>query len=325
LFLGIDTSAYTTSVAVVDSGGGLQSDNRIVLPVPEGEQGLKQSTALFYHLQNLPELMRKTMAEVNPREIRALAVSSQPRPCPGSYMPVFLAGRHLAESLAAALQVPLLLTTHQEGHLAAGLWSANALELKNFLAVHLSGGTSEVLLVEAAPGPALEFKIEILGSSLDLHAGQLIDRVGVAMGLPFPAGPALESLARQAAGDEENKNREKPVIKSSVRGYNMSFSGAETAARKLLAQGVPAPEVARAVEHCLATTLEKVLRRAVVESGLKDILIVGGVAANSYIRQRLQQRLEHPAVGARLIFPQSRFSGDNAVGVSVIARSRYLI
>lgn len=323
MFLGVDTSAYTTSLAVVDSAGNLLSDKRIVLPVPQGTQGLKQSTALFYHLQNLPSLTKEIFAQVNPPAIKALAVSVKPRPDAASYMPVFLAGTQLAESLAAVLQIPLIKTTHQEGHLAAGLWSAQRLGLAKFLAVHLSGGTSELLLVERQHSYKLQFSIKILGSSQDLQAGQLVDRIGVAMGLPFPAGPVLERIALDGVEEVrgQTKARTKVVVKSSVRGYDMSFSGAETAAKKLLSENVPKTEVARALEQCIATTLEKVLRRAVFDLEIKEVLVVGGVAANNYIRQRLQQRLEHPAVGARLIYPEKVYSSDNAVGVSIIARS----
>jgi len=326
LYLGIDTSAYTTSVAVVDSAGRLLSDKRLVLPVPEGDQGLKQSTALFYHMQNLPNLVREVAAQVDLRQLRALAASGKPRPSENSYMPVFLAGLQLAESIAAVMKIPLIKTTHQEGHLAAGLWSAGCLELARFLAVHFSGGTSEILLVEREPGHELQYRIEILGGSEDLAAGQFIDRVGVAMGLPLTAGPGLERLAREQ--EEENgeiRGAGRVVLKSSVRGLRMSFSGAETAAKRLLAQNTPRAEVARAVEHCLATTLEKVLRRAALDTGIKDILVVGGVAANSYLRRRLKHRLEHPAIGAHLIYPHTAYSSDNAVGASIIARSKSIL
>lgn len=323
MFLGIDTSAYTTSLAIVDKECNLIFDQRLLLQVPMGEQGLRQSTALFYHLQNLPLLIKEVFAEFKPSELCAIAVSSQPRPTADSYMPVFLAGLQIAECLAVALGVPLVKTTHQEGHLTAGLWSVGKLELKDFLAVHLSGGTSDILLVRKKQEKQRKFAVEVLGSSLDLHAGQLVDRVGVALGLPFPAGPALEQLAKQAVSIKEltSEKRDNIIIKSAVKGFDLSFSGAETAAKRYLAAQTPKPLIARAVEHCLATSLEKVLRKAIRETGIRDVLLVGGVAANNYLRSRLQQRLEHPAVGARLYYPQGKYCSDNAVGVSIIAQS----
>jgi len=312
LFLGIDSSCYTSSVAVVDEEGTLIYDRRQLLKVETGERGLMQSQAVFQHLQNLPELIAgidsKTLARLT-----AVGVSARPRPAEGSYMPVFTVGTSFALVLAAARNVKLRETTHQEGHLVSGLWSAGAegqmLMGRQFLAVHLSGGTSELLLVECRDG---YLHINILGGSTDLHAGQFIDRVGVRLGLSFPAGPALEKLA---SGGGRTDIR----IPSAVRGYEFSFSGPEVAAARLILRGGPPAEVALAVEHCIAITLEKVVRKAVVEQGLADVLFVGGVAANSYIRDRLREKLEHPAVGARLLFAEPKFSGDNAVGAALTA------
>ena len=150
-------------------------------------------------------------------------------------------------------------------------------------------------------------------------------RQGVSLGLPFPAGPALEKLGQEVEKlpAELTANSDKVIIKSAVKGYNMSFSGPETAARRLIRSGTAKPLIARAVEQCLATSLEKVLREAVYDTGLSDILLIGGVGANNYLRRRLRHRLEHPAVGARLYYPQPQYSVDNAVGVSVIASSSY--
>lgn len=256
------------------------------------------------------------------RSLQAIAVSEKPVMQEGSYMPVFTAGSSLAESIASILRIPLVKTTHQEGHIVAGLWSAGASELEKFLALHLSGGTTEILLVERVSSRPLKFSVKILGASLDIHAGQLIDRVGVAMGLPFPAGPSLEKLAQ--SGEQNNevlKERGNCIIGSAVREYDMSFSGAETRAKALLDKMTPPVVVARAIEHCIALTVARVTRRAVEETGLKDILAVGGVAANTYIRRYLIKKLEHRAVGGRIRFPQPQYSRDNAVGVSLIAHS----
>jgi N6-L-threonylcarbamoyladenine synthase len=330
VFLGIDTSAYTTSLAILSGEGKVIADSRILLPVPAGEKGLQQSSALFLHLHNLPGMIEKVFQTVRGKEIRTVAVSGKPRPLPGSYMPVFVAGKSLASALAAAWGVPLVETSHQEGHLAAGLWSARAESLERFLAVHLSGGTSELLLVEKKGQKPLEFSIRVLGAALDISAGQLIDRVGVAMGLPFPAGSALEKLAQEYCedagdgllGDAASLRRTgQGIIPSAVRGYNFSFSGPETRAIALLRQGVPPGEIARGVEHCVALTVEKVLRKAIKDSGIREVLIAGGVAANGYLRNRLIKRLEHRAIGAKLISAAREYSSDNAVGVAVIARS----
>lgn len=316
--LGIDTSNYTTSLAVLDEEARLLADKRIILPVPANEKGLQQSQALFYHVKNLPRLVEEAFSDVSPQDLRVVGVSCKPRPLEESYMPVFTAGTALAESIAALLRIPLLKTTHQEGHIAAGLWSCQQLVKEKFLVFHLSGGTSELLTVTRRPGKVLAYKIEVLGGTLDLHAGQLVDRVGVAMGLPFPCGSAFEKLAASAP---LSFPPEKVIIPSAVKGYCFSFSGAETRAKKYLQEGVAPELVARAVENCIAVTMEKVARRAFESEGLKELVLVGGVSSNKYIRQRLIQRLEHPAVQAKLFFPQPEFCRDNAVGTGLIGHS----
>lgn len=310
-YIGLDTSCYTTSLAAVAEGGRLVAEERQLLAVPPGEKGLSQGAMIFQHLQNLPELVPRFFAALAGYRVAAVAASIKPRPVAGSYMPVFSVGRALGTALAAALGVPFWPTTHQEGHVLAGMWSAGLVTTAPFLACHLSGGTSEILLVEPHSQGGLELRL--LGGSTDLNAGQLIDRVGVLLGLSFPCGPALEELARAATGEEG------VTIPSSVRGLFFSFSGAETHARRLLERGAPPAAVARAVERCIAKTVEKALRQAVAATGVKDILLVGGVAANAYLRARLQERLTHPAVGARLFFASPRYSADNAVGVALAA------
>lgn len=313
MILGIDTSCYTTSLAVVDLKGNLIKETRQVLSVKPGGRGLQQSEAVFQHVQNLPILFHDLSQNVDLEAIKAVCVSSRPRPVEKSYMPVFTVCQGFGQVLALGKKIPFFMTSHQEGHLMAGIWSSEEPLEKEFLAVHLSGGTSEVL---KAKRHKVGFSIEIIGATEDLHAGQFVDRIGVLLGLPFPAGASLETLASSYKG-------EIPYLATGVKKYNFSFSGPETGARKLLKEGISQAGVARAVEHCIATTLEKVLRRAVMDTDLKDILIVGGVAANSYLRQRIIYRLQHPAVGAKLYFAQPLFSTDNALGVAQIGLKMY--
>jgi len=312
--LGIDTSCYTTSLAIVSSEGELLTNHRRLLPVPPGERGLQQGTAVFHHVQTLPELLAAAFDVVPAFQIKRVVAAVRPRPAAGSYMPVFTVAAGQGCILAAALRVPFQATTHQEGHIQAGLWSSGWQAGGPFLAVHLSGGTSELLHVSRKPGG---FAINKLGGTLDLHAGQLVDRVGVLMGFAFPAGMQLEQLAREAG-------TEKVSLTSAVRGYDFSFSGPASQAERLLAAGAPAAAVARAVEQCIANTLERVLRSAIEKTGIREILIVGGVAANRYLRQRLSHRLEHRAVGARLHFAAPEHSSDNAIGVALLGQEEAL-
>jgi N6-L-threonylcarbamoyladenine synthase len=316
--LGIDTSNYTTSLCIVDQSGERVWEARKLLQVKQGERGLQQSAALFQHIQNVPDLF-STLTKRD-LSIRAVAVSTRPRPRDGSYMPVFLAGKSIAYSIAAILGVPVVETSHQEGHIAAGEGTTGEIPADVFLAVHLSGGTTDLLQVERQ---AAGYRIQELGSSRDLHAGQFVDRIGVALGLPFPAGPHLESLALQISEVEAHESFQDFFLPSPVNGYDLSFSGPETKALQAIRQNVPAPVIARAVENCIAKGLEKILLRAKQELGFRHALIVGGVAANKWLRSRLVKRLEHPAVGLRMWFADPRDSTDNAYGVARIGLKWY--
>jgi N6-L-threonylcarbamoyladenine synthase len=302
--LGIDTSNYTTSVCLIDEAGQIVKEERRLLLVEQGERGLQQSAALFQHVQNLPAMIA-SLGDLTGK-LRAVAASTRPRRLEGSYMPVFTVGGGMGRALAATHGVPFFETTHQEGHIAAGEGSAGVVPADHFLAVHLSGGTTDLLEVHRLPDG---YEISELGTSIDLHAGQFVDRVGVALGLPFPAGPHLEQLARESTDDSV-------TLPSPVDGYNLSLAGPESAAMRLIKAGAKPADVARAVERCIAKGLEKTLRKAVEEKGAKQILIVGGVAANLFIRERLVYRLEHRAVGAKLYFALPNYSTDNAFGVA---------
>ena len=223
-------------------------------------------------------------------------------------MPVFLTGLGAARSLAAALQTPLFRLDHQSGHIRAALIGNEELMRSPFYAVHLSGGTTDLLSVQAvAPGA---FSIEPMGRSEDLHAGQLVDRVGVLLGYSFPSGKEMEALACQAT---ERDLR----VPASVRGLSCSLSGAETAIRRALAGGCPTSEAAYGVYDFLARTLAKLLTNAARQHGERNVLLCGGVASSMLLRKLLKERCALP-----LFFGESRFSSDNAVGVAALGYDR---
>ncbi|GBF11039.1 O-sialoglycoprotein endopeptidase [Tepidibacillus sp. HK-1] len=312
-FLGIDTSNYMTSICFIDKNREVLYEAKKLLQVGHGKRGLQQSEALFQHVRNLPELF-KNWHGTEEFELSGIAVSRAPRPDKDSYMPVFLAGLSVAESMSATFHVPIYFTTHQEGHIAAGLYSAEKRpKNKHFLTVHLSGGTSEILFVDQMDSG---FQIIKLGGTLDLHAGQLIDRIGVLLGFSFPAGRFVEELALSS-------HTEFKRIPSSIKELSFHFSGAENEAMKRIKNGEPKEEVARAIEHNIATTISKVLRKAIEQGYPKEILIVGGVAQNQYIREYLIKRLEHRSVGAALFFAKKEYSGDNAFGVANIGLNQW--
>jgi N6-L-threonylcarbamoyladenine synthase len=222
-------------------------------------------------------------------------------------MPVFTTGYGIASSLAAGLRLPLLQTSHQEGHLAAGMISGQLPECQEFLAIHISGGTTELLHVRQRELGTLE--IEILGGTTDLHAGQFIDRIGVRLGLSFPAGKRLEEIARNAKPEAAS------WLPSSVKGFEVSFSGVETAAQRLIDQKKAPSDVARAVEGCIARTVAKLIQVGIKKTRLFKVLIVGGVASNLYIRTELEKRLDK---NTQLFWAKPEWSRDNAIGVAIL-------
>ena len=310
LYLGVDTSNYTTSVSCV-SNEGIVFERRTMLSVPLGDRGLRQSDAVFQHVRNLPPLISAMLAEIDRAKVRAVAVSAKPTASAESYMPVFLAGKLAATSIASSLQVPLYETTHQAGHVrAALLGQEERFSDSPFLAMHLSGGTTDLLLVHQEAG--IIGAIERIGGCDDLHAGQFVDRVGVRLGLSFPSGVSLEALARTAK-DCSIK------IPASVRALNCSFSGQESQCQRLIEGGTAQESVAYAVYDCMARTFSKLLTNAFVETGCKTALLSGGVSGSLLLREILQQRLN-----TELFFARSGLSSDNAVGTALLAREMHL-
>ncbi|MBT9140441.1 MAG: tRNA N6-adenosine threonylcarbamoyltransferase [Dehalococcoidia bacterium] len=302
MFLGVDTSCYTTSLAVIDAKGRLLSEARKLLAVPQGERGLRQSDGVFQHVQNLPELVSVLTKEFSPLKPQAVAASTRPRPLTDSYLPVFTVGASFARSLALVFGVPFFELSHQEGHLLAGLWSAGV-AWQSFYVVHLSGGTTEVLAVEMKE----ELLLSELGGTEDLHAGQFIDRVGVALGLMFPSGPNLERLGACSGPTPL-------TVPVAVKGGILSFSGPESHVQRALLQGARPEEAARGVEHCVAQSVWLILKNIEREHGVKPVLFVGGVMANAYIRSYLSEK-----IGSNAAFAGVDFAGDNAVGAALFA------
>lgn len=318
-YLGIDTSAYTTSVAMVDDTGQVLADARKLLDVKPGERGLRQSEAFFQHVNALPERLKAALITSGRPELSAIAVSVKPRDLEDSYMPVFQAGLRLAESLSVALDLPLYHTTHQDGHLMAGCHAHPDLLSKPFLAVHLSGGTTEILSCDFT---GTGFKAQLLGGTRDLSYGQLIDRIGVRMGLGFPAGKTMEAMIEAAA---QGPAPLEPLKFPRVTPQNwFNLSGLENKACQLLDAGHLPAQVAAGLLDCLAQTLLDVVRQLMPDLNpeIKDILIIGGVAANQRLREALNQGFDvlEPPLVPRYATPA--FSSDNAIGVALIARAR---
>ena len=298
--IGIDTSNYTTSIAFFDGVGG-ENCSRL-LPVKQGELGLRQSDAVFAHIKSLPELSGRLFSHLQDEKITAVGVSTRPRAVEGSYMPCFMVGYSHAKLLSDMLHVPLVEVSHQQGHVAASLWSAGHMELmdQSHLAWHLSGGTTELLLVEPEGRNVTCTKI---GGTTDISAGQLIDRTGQLLELPFPSGKHLDALSQNAL--------RKDVFKVKCSNMAFSLSGVQNKVQQYHLLHADSGETAAYALRCVAKAVYQATEQALAAYPGLPVVFSGGVASNSLLRE----------VIAPLdpVFSQPQYSTDNAMGVAVLA------
>lgn len=309
--IGFDTSNYRTSVAAVTLDGELPVNHRELLPVSEGDRGLRQSDAVFAHIRQLRRCEEELRGATELR-ILAVAASTRPRDGEDSYMPVFQVGHTAGCVLAAALNVPFFETTHQRGHLEAARFGTVLENERRFLALHLSGGTTDLLALDGR-------ELDQIGGSADLHAGQLVDRAGVAMGLPFPAGEALERLA------ERGKSEGRLGCSLEQGDLVCHLSGAETmASRWIRDESLSREDIAREIYDLIARTVIRMLKAGAVKTGIRQALVTGGVASSALLRRLLEERRQKTRGCPELIFGSPEMSGDNATGVALIGRRRLL-
>lgn len=308
-FIGIDTSNYTTSLSVVDIEGCVIDNLKIPLFVKEGERGLRQSDAVFLHTKNLPELFLKAKDRFTEYSPVCVGVSTAPRNREGSYMPCFLAGKASAYAVASTMEIPVYEFSHQNGHIMAAAYSSEMpqeLLEKPFLAFHVSGGTTEAILVRPVGDV---FDCEIIGGTKDINAGQAIDRVGVYMGLKFPCGAELDGLALQYSG-----KRKTPKI-SVMDGY-CNLSGLENKAVELYKTNNDKEETAAFVFDFVGATLEAITKDILTRYNGYPVLYGGGVMSSAVLQKRLKKDNTY--------FAKPQFSADNAAGIALLARRRHL-
>ncbi len=302
-YLGIDTSNYTTSVALYNDEDNSVVNLKQLLPVKSGEKGIRQSDAVFHHTVQLPQLIKKAFDDKQIK-IKGVGVSTKPCNIDNSYMPCFLTGISVATGISCALNIPMYQFSHQDGHIVAALYSSNKLDLINdrFVAFHVSGGTSQSLLVEPC---GKYFKTTLISESLDLKAGQAVDRVGVMLGLDFPCGPELEKLALQS-----NANYKK--IKVFRRDGCFSLSGVENKCKKMLDDGEKPEDIALYCLDYIYSALDDSVFEIIDKYGNLPIVFSGGVMSNTIIKNRLLEKFN-------AFFAEPQFSSDNACGVAVLA------
>lgn len=301
--LGIDTSNYTTSVAVYNDSDNSVKSLKKLLPVKKGEKGIRQSDAVFHHTLQLPELITELYESFH-GNISSLGVSVKPCNVEGSYMPCFLTGISVATAISKTLNIPLFEFSHQDGHIAAALYSADKIDLINskFFAFHISGGTSQVLLVEPDSN---YFKTKLISDSLDLKAGQAVDRVGLMLGLDFPCGPELEKMALKS-------NKDYSKIKIFRRDGYFSLSGVENRCEKMLNDNVPYEDIAKYCIYSIQSALSDTVEEITVKYGKLPLVFSGGVMSNSIIRNNFKEKYN-------AYFAEPQYSADNACGIAVLA------
>ena len=308
VIIGIDTSNYTTSCAVCSLDGEILENYKELLPVKAGENGLRQSDAVFSHVKNFQIISKRIKEKHAEYEIVAIGYSSYPRDVAGSYMPCFLVGSAVADMISALYNIPSFAFSHQAGHIQAALYSSQLETNEKFVAFHVSGGTTEVLLV--APNEK-SYDISLLGGSVDLHAGQAIDRIGVKMGLQFPCGRQIENYAKE--------NTVKiPSIKVCVKNFECNLSGLENLSLKLYNDTQDIKLVSAYVLNFISKTIEKLTQNIRNELGNLKIVFAGGVMSNSIIKNNLLSKFDN------IYFAEPQFSTDNACGVALLARKSYL-
>lgn len=301
--LGIDTSNYKTSVAITDREENVIYDKRILLSVKKGERGLRQQEAVFQHINNLPGLIEEAMDVVEKDLIGVVSASVKPRPVKESYMPCFTVGEGVCRIIASSLKIPFYFFSHQEGHIAAAK-SSTELNEDEYIAFHFSGGTSEALKIDK------EDKITKIGGTLDIAFGQLIDRIGVAIGLRFPAGEKIDEFASLKSPFPKNLL---PSINLS--GFNFNLSGIETAALKL-AKEIPDKELSYMLFQRITEIIIEEIKMINHEKGIRNFLFTGGVSESQFLKEAVVN--EFLGTDINIFFSEPNLSSDNAVGISLL-------
>ena len=312
IIIGIDTSCYTTSIAAISLGKKVIFNKKIMLNVKDGSNGLRQSEAVFQHINNLGELSEEIKDILKDYDIKGICASKKPRPMKDSYMPVFMAGYNFAKTSSALVGCKLYETTHQENHIEASLFTNDIINKDKFLSIHMSGGTTEILLVNKIKD---NYNIEIVGGTKDISFGQLIDRIGVRLGYKFPAGKYIDEDAINC-----NEKIDKGLKTSVKEGY-MNLSGLENQINNLI-QDKSKEYIAKILLESIIRNIYKSILHISKKYNLNEVVFAGGVSASKYIRKELKYKLYKENIDA--YFTEPEYSTDNALGCAIIGLDNYL-
>lgn len=309
-YIGIDTSAYTTSLAVIDENDIVVFDLRNILKVKKGQKGLRQQDAVFQHINNLPVLIGKMAEEIDVSKIEIVSCSNKPRGIEGSYMPVFEVGKGQAFVLAKVLNSKYEEFSHQEGHIGAGILNNNLKHENIFIGLHISGGTTELLIVESENEV---LKVNLIGGTLDLNFGQLIDRIGIEAGLSFPCGIEMDKIAE--LGNVLNINI--PISIQNDMWFNIS--GLENFFKDLIqSKTYKIEDVFATLLYTIAQYIYIITINSCTQYKIDNVLVTGGVSANKIIRKQLNLKLNQEDIN--IFFPKVKLCTDNGVGIAYMGK-----
>ncbi|MCO7229187.1 tRNA (adenosine(37)-N6)-threonylcarbamoyltransferase complex transferase subunit TsaD [Halomonas sp. CnH100-B] len=317
--LGIETSCDETGVAIYDTactgGRGLLADalySQIAMHAEYG--GVVPELASRDHTRKLLPLIEQVLkdAQLTRQDLDGIAYTAGP-----GLVGALMVGASTAHGMAKALNIPVLGVHHMEGHLLAPMLEDDAPEFP-FVALLVSGGHTQLVEVQGLG------HYQLLGESVDDAAGEAFDKAAKMLGLAYPGGPLVAKLAEQ--GDPKRFRFPRPMTDRP--GLDFSFSGLKThtltAIRQLEAAGEldeqSKADIARAFEEAVVDTLVIKCRRALDQTGLKRIVMAGGVSANTRLRERLA--LETQKRQARAYYPRGRFCTDNGAMIAYVGAQR---
>lgn len=317
IIIGIDTSCYTTSIAAISLGKKVIFNKKIMLKVKENGNGLRQSEAVFQHINNLGELSCEIKELTKNYNIKGMCVSNKPRPVKDSYMPVFMAGYNFAKLSSSMMKCPLYVTSHQENHIESSLLTNEIKNKEKFLSVHMSGGTTEILLVnENKDKTNSKYSIDIVGGSKDISFGQFIDRVGVKLGYKFPAGKYIDELAMKC------EEKIKQGLKTSVKEGYMNLSGLENQIYKII-DGESKEYISKLALDSVIRNMYKSILYVSEKYNVNEVVFAGGVSASKYISKELSLKLKKHKIDT--YFTKPEYATDNGIGCAIIGLDKQIL
>ena len=301
LCLGIESTAHTFGCSVIDSRGKILSDARDVYKAPEGS-GIHPREASRHHMEVSPDILRNALksGNVTIKDIDIVGYSAGP-----GLGPCLRVGAVIARTVAGFYKKPLVPVNHALGHIELGAMLTGA---SDPLVLLVSGGHTMTLAFSHG-------RWRVFGETLDITVGQLLDQFGRALGFASPCGNRIEELASQSAG----KYMQLPYI---IKGNDVSFSGLLTAAVKLASCNTELADTCYSLQETAFAMLAEAVERALSFTSKKEMMIVGGVAANKRLAEMLESVCSRQ--DAKLFVCPIKFAGDNGAQIAWTALQEYL-